>query len=402
MPPRKVTTPTLAAKLAELREKKDLKIGKLTDFDMTVKSITTGNVAIDAITGVGGLPRGRVIECYGPPSSGKTTTSLQAAARLQQVGGKILFLDYEKSLDESYCKALGIDVSGESFIVMQPKTFEEGANVFRELMVTGELDMLIADSVAAMVTEKEFEAETGKANVADRAKMMAQFMRQITDPIQRFQICTVFLNHLQEVIDASPMGQKLKAAGVNRKTTPGGTALKFYAGMRMEYKPIGNIRSEVYDPISNASVAEIRQTKVQVTVVKNKVAPPFRQCEVRVRYGKGFSQAYSVLDVLTAHKAVKKGAGGVYVFPPALSPQQSAEPFQDRGEEKVILALESNPEWLSRLEAQARDLLVQYGAFQADPVEWVDQDTEGVQVQAFIPDEEDHKINPETGEVLDA
>jgi recombination protein RecA len=400
MPPRKVVS-SLAEKVAELKAKRGLKIAPLTEFDMTVKSITTGNVAIDSITGVGGLPRGRVIECYGPPSSGKTTTSLQAAARLQKAGGKILFLDYEKSLDETYCKALGIDISDESFLVMQPNSFEEGANVFRDLMMTGELDMLIADSVAAMVTENELAADTGKANVADRAKMMAQFMRQITGPIQRYQIVAVFLNHLQEIIDISPMGQKLKAAGVTRKTTPGGSALKFYAGMRMEYKPIGNIRNEVLDALTNETVSEIRQTKVQVTVVKNKVAAPFKQCEVRVRWGKGFSQAYSSLDVLVNHKAVKKN-GAMYTFPPMLAPQASSEGWQGRGEESVLLAIESDPDWQARLESQAVKLLAEYGAEQADASEWADQDTEGVQVQAFIPDDEDIPVDEQTGEVINA
>lgn len=397
MPPRKA--PTLASRLAELKEKQGYKIGPLTDFDMTVKAISTGNVSIDAITGVGGLPRGRVIECYGPPSSGKTTTSLQAAAGLQKQGGSILFLDYEKSLDEVYCKSLGIDVSAPSFLVMQPDTFEDGANVFRDLMKTGELDMLIVDSVAAMVTANELEADTGKAKVADRAKMMAQFMRQITGPIQNYQIACVFLNHLQEVIDASPMGQKLRAAGITRKTTPGGNALKFYAGMRMEYKPVGNLRSEVYDPLANEAQSVVNQTKIQVTVVKNKVASPFKQCEVRVRYGKGFSQAYSVLNLLSVHKVVKKGAGGVYSFLPELSPYPE-EGYQIRGEENLLQEIEANSEWLERLEQKAKQVLAEHGASQADASEWANEDTEGIQVQAFVPDD-DMKSDPETGEVLE-
>lgn len=394
MPPR-TKSPSLSAKLAELRAKKAVKVGSLDDFDMTVRAITTGNVAIDSITGVGGLPRGRVIECYGPPSSGKTTTALQAAARLQQAGGKILFLDYEKSLDPKYVRALGIDPSdGESFIYTQPETFEEGANLFRELMTTGELDMLIVDSVAAMVTQRELESETGKAQMADRARLMGQFMRQITGQVQKYQVVAVFLNHVQEVIDASPIGQKLKASGVVRKTTPGGSALKFYASMRIEYKQIGNIRTEVYDALTNDSVSDIRQTKVQVTVVKNKVAPPFKQCEVRVRYGQGFSQAFSVFDVLVNHRAIKKGAGGVYKFPAGLGPDEQ-ESTEIRGEEKILSQIEETAEWQNRLESYAKQLLAEHGAAQADAEEWAHEDTEGTQVFAGVPE----GVDPETGEM---
>jgi recombination protein RecA len=264
-------------------------------------------------------------------------------------------------------------------------------------MQSGELDLLIADSVAAMVTEKEYEAETGKVQMADRAKMMAQFMRQITGPIQKYQVACVFLNHLQEVIDASPMGQRLKAAGVTRKTTPGGVALKFYASMRLEYKAIGTIRNTIYDPLKNEEVDAPQQSKVQVTVVKNKVAQPFRQCEVRVRYGKGFSQAYSLLDILTQHKIIKKGGGGMYKFPEHLSPQKDGSLFEMRGEENLLVQIETNPSWMKVLEKEARGLLDIHGAYQADATEWEDQDTEGVQVQAFIPDEPD--VNPETGEI---
>jgi len=397
VPPRKTGVPTLAARLEEIRSKRSIKIGSLADFDMTVKSISTGNVAIDAITNVGGLPRGRIIECYGPPSSGKTTTALQAAACLQQSGGKILFLDYEKSLDQKYVKALGVDPTDESsFIYMQPDTFEEGANVFRDLMRSGELDMVIVDSVAAMVTEKELEADTGKVSMADRAKMMHQFMRQIVGQVNKHQLVVVFLNHVLEVIDASPMGQKLKAAGVVRKTTPGGQALKFYSSMRIEYKQVGNIRGEVYDPISNEKMPIISQVKVQVTVVKNKVAPPFGQCEVRVRYGRGFSQAYSVLDVLIAHGAVKKKAAGVHVFPVELAPSGD-EPYQLQGEETVLSAIESNPDWLTKLEAYACRLLSEFGTFKADPTEWAHEDTEGVHAQPIVPE----GVNTETGEMIE-
>lgn len=387
---------TLADVLAEDRAKRNLKVGSLADFDMRTRALSTGNISIDAVTGVGGLPRGRVTECYGLPSSGKTTTSLQAAAIHQQRvtegldTGVVAFLDYERSLDEGYCKNLGLDVNdGSTFIYMQPKSFEEGINAFRRWMRTGEVGMLIVDSVAAMVTENELAAETGAAKVADRAKMMAQTMRQITGEVYDYQVAAVFLNHLQEVLDASPMGQKLRAQGITRKTTPGGMALKFYASLRLEYKAVGNIRTPHLDPLTNEKVDDIKSTKVQVTAVKNKVAEPWKQAEVRVRFGKGFSQAYSVKEILTAYGVIPEKSG-TFTLNDITAPQGWDLNKKDtvRGEENFLSLLESNGEWLAQLTGIATDLLREHGAFKANPEDWAGEDVDGTQIVNIIPDDD--------------
>src|SRR4051812_35737308 len=162
MPPKQKKS-SLADVLHEMRTKQKRKIGALAEFDMVPEGLTTGNILLDALTGVGGLPKGRVVELFGPPSSGKTTTALQAAGRLQKLGGTIVYLDFERTLDETYVRALGVDTEAQSFIYDQPRSFEDGANAFRRLLSTGEVGMVIHDSVARMVTEKEQDAETGKA-----------------------------------------------------------------------------------------------------------------------------------------------------------------------------------------------------------------------------------------------
>jgi recombination protein RecA len=349
---------TLEDALKKIATDRDLRIASLGEFDLDVKAISTGNIAIDHITGVGGLPKGRIIELYGPPSSGKTTTALQAAAHAQKEGTTVLYLDYEHALDPAYCVALGIDVHDDSFLLAQPNTFEQGMNAMRELVSTGGVGLVIVDSVAAMVIEKELEIETGGSTFADKAKLMAQTMRQITPPIQDNEVVCVFLNHLQDVIDSSPMGQKLSAQGIKRTTTPGGKALKFHASVRLEYKQIGNLRTAEVDELTNEKSDLPTQTKVQVTVTKNKVAPPFKQCVVRVRFGKGFSQAYSVLDILLAYGVIKKRTGGIYEFDEDTKPEwMDLDKPTIRGEEQVLRKLESDSEWLENLTAFATRLL---------------------------------------------
>jgi recombination protein RecA len=381
---------TIASKLAELRKKDaTLRIGSLADFDTEVKVMTTGNVALDNAIGVGGFPRGRVIELFGPSQSGKTTSALQTAAAHQarvKAGtdeGAILYLDYENSLDRAYCANLGLDTyDPDTFVYFQPESLEQGCNVFRELMSTGLLAIGIFDSVAAMVSEKELEAETGAITVGDRAKALHQFMRQVKGPLRRSGAMIIFLNHVMDVIETSVMGRRLAAQGVKRKTTPGGTSLVFYSDLRIEFSQVGTHKSTVFNPVTNESEDIVTATTVQAKVVKNKVSKPQRIARMRVRYGKGFSQPYSVFSVLLAHKVIKKS--GSWITVPAnllLEP----EPWKFQGEEPILLRLENDPELLERSADMARRLVA----------EWTpDKDTDDFEV--------DPSIDPETGEVKDA
>ena len=368
MPVKKAST--LASTLADLR-KAEYRVGSLSEFDMTVRGLSTGNLTIDALTGCGGLPAGRVVELFGPESSGKTTTALQAAANLQREPGchHTGFWDHEAALDERYVRALGVDpdavceeCGSPKFLYEQPTSFERGSNLFRKLMPW--LDLLITDSVAAMVSEHELATDTGAVEVGTRGKLMYQYMRQVINPISRTGTCMVFLNHLQDVIDTSPMGRKLAGQGIKRTTTPGGRGLKFYASLRMSFQQTGNVKAEVFDPITNSTVSQPRQTKTRVTVVKNKVGDPFGTAEVRVRFGRGFSNEWSALDVLVRHGVIKKDTGGVYRFvdrevePPLdLADGEKAGSRWIRGEDNVVARLEGSAVWRGQAFAKARELI---------------------------------------------
>ena len=392
-----VKTLTMAQTLAELRAKDKLEIGPLAGFHMTPEGLSTGNISLDFITHVGGYPQGGITEQFGPPSSGKTTAALQSLGKLQariisgDRPGYVAFFDYEKSLDETYCKALGLDTKHDSFIYLQPTSFEHGANIYRRLLKTGELHMAVFDSVASMVTENELNADTGAAKVADRAKMMHQFLRQVNDPVSRTGSVLLFLNHTMKVVDTSPMGQRMAAQGIVRETQPGGTALSFYSALRISFKQMGNIKSSVTDGLTGEKEDQARQTKVRATVVKNKVGDPFSTAVLRVRWGKGFSQAFSVLDILVSYKVVKKGTGGYYTIPAEFCP--GPQELKIQGEDAVIKAIESNPGWLAALEQVAQSLLDQHGAQKVDGTKYDDVGNE-------VDPDDIGSVDEETGEVL--
>ncbi len=373
--------------LSELRNKDKLEIGAFSGFDMEAVGQSTGNLTLDALTGVGGFPEGRITELVGPPSSGKTTSALQGAAALQQRGGVVVYFDFERSLDPVYCEALGLDVHAETFLYMKPDYFEQGANAFRKLVRTGGVGMGIFDSVATMVTKHELEAETGKVQVADRAKMMHQFLRQLNPELSRTGCSAIFLNHLLDVVDATPMGQKLAAQGIKRKTSPGGKALPFYASLRVEFKQIGNIRTTEMDTLSNEEVDQVRQTKVQATVIKNKVADPFKTAELRVRYGLGFSQAYSVLQVLLAYGIIKKN--GAHYAIKDVAYRQDPEVPSYHGEDKILSAMEDNPGWLDRLLVSAKEILENASESVLEEVDGSKYDADGNEKGFEVVDDED-------------
>jgi recombination protein RecA len=306
----KAKTPSLESVLSDLRGE-DLRIGRLAEVVKPVEFISTGNVAIDHILG-GGLPKGRVVELYGREQSGKSTLALQVAAEAQRQGLTVLYLDFEAAIDDAYCRALGIDPDADTFVFFQPDTLEEGVNVMRKLLKSGLVHVTIVDSVAMMVSQKEVDAETGAtASLADKAKVMHQVMRQITPDVKRHGVVSIWVNHLREKIDTSPVGRRLAGQLV---TTPGGGALHYQASVRVEFRIKQRNKQEIADPIGGDKRRMATSNEVTVKVVKNKVAPPGREAEVRLIYGRGFSQAYSVLNVLVAAGVIKKGTGGVYTF----------------------------------------------------------------------------------------
>lgn len=390
---------SLAALLSELR-KEDKAIGTLSDFVMVPYGLSTGNITLDTLTGVGGYPAGRVIEQFGKQSSGKTTAALQAIGRYQAQGGTAAFFDFERTLDEGYCKALGVDT--DALIYMQPKSFEHGANKFRTLLATGELGIGVFDSVAAMVTENELAAETGAAKVADRAKMMHQFLRQIVGELHRTKCCAIFINQVMDKVDASPMGQKMAARGIKIQTTPGGMALPYYASLRIEFKQIGTVRTAEDNILSAVKEDLITQTKIQATVVKNKVGNPFGTAELRVRWGRGFSAPYSIYAILKAHGVIKQNVAK-YTFPETLcfsEEQKKAFPIPNSqrgvdyimGEENVLKAIESTPEWMHELEIAAKDLIFEIGH---DVIDGSEYDENGV------PKDEAQIVQEMTGFTVD-
>jgi recombination protein RecA len=342
--------------LAKVRKSRGLAIGSLDEVLEEVEGISTGNLALDWITGCWGLPKGRIVELYGLQSSGKTTTALQAAATAQQAGLNVVFLDYEHSLDPTYCAALGLDPYDPSFVVSQPTTFEEGINAIRDLVPSGEVGMVIVDSVAAMVTEKEMELDTGsESDFGRKQKMMAQSMRQLGPDLRKNGTSAVFLNHVRDVIDTSAIGRRLAGAGIERKTTPGGTALKYHSSMRLHFKSIGKVTAEGTDALTTETSKTKVAEKVTVVVEKNKVGPPFRKAELRLRYGKGFSSAWTVLQILVAHGGIKKKSGGMYDF--------GEYGGVYRGEETAIAEVEKE---YADLEVAARQVL------EASAAEWAD------------------------------
>lgn len=391
----------LQAALSELRNKDDLEIGAFAGFDMKPEGMSTGNLTLDALTGIGGVPKGRITEFVGLPSSGKTTAALQTAAAKQQAGGVVAYFDFERTLDPVYCASLGLDVYAETFLYAKPDYFEKGANAFRKLVRTGEVDLGVFDSVATMVTKHELEAETGAVQVADRAKMMHQFLRQLNPELSRYNVGAVFINHIMELVDATPMGRQLAARGIKRKTSPGGRALPFYASLRVEFNQIGNLRTSEFDPLSNEDQDITTQTKVEATIIKNKVAPTLmRKGELRVRFGRGFSQPYSVLTLLTDHKVVKK-TGAWFTFAPEIRLNNDDDYAKIQGEDTVLSLMEDNPEWMDTLAEVAYKIVDKLGADTFTEVESTDltQSEEADDAAADEALEFLGKVNTETGEI---
>lgn len=301
-----------------------------------VEVIPTGSLTLDMALGVGGLPRGRVIEIYGPESSGKTTVALHVVAEAQKMGGEAAFIDAEHALDPVYAKKLGVDI--DNLIVAQPDTGEQALDIAEALVRSGALDVIVIDSVAALVPKAEIEGEMGDSHVGLLARLMSQALRKLTAIISRSGTVVIFINQLRE---------KVGVMYGNPETTPGGRALKFFSSVRLDVR-----RGE---PIKNGT--ELVGNKTKVKVVKNKVAPPFKTAEFDIMYGEGISKEGNILDFAVENDIIKK-SGAWFSY--------NGEKI-GQGRDNVRKYMVENKEFTEDIDRQVRELLKNGGKYEAIP-----------------------------------
>ena len=293
---------------------------------LNVEAISTGSISLDIATGIGGIPKGRITEIYGPESSGKTTLTLHIIAEAQKAGGKAAFIDAEHALDPDYAANLGVDI--DELIVSQPDTGEQALEICEMLVRSGALDVVVIDSVAALVPKSEIEGSMGDSHVGLQARLMSQALRKLTGVINKSHTAVVFINQLRE---------KVGVVYGNPEVTTGGRALKFYSTMRIDVRRVETIKSG----------DQMLGNRTKAKIVKNKVAPPFKQAEFDIMYGEGISKAGDILDCATDAGLIEK-AGSWYSYDGNRIGQ---------GRENVKVFLLSNPDVMDRLEGQLLDSL---------------------------------------------
>ncbi|MGB7605164.1 MAG: recombinase RecA [Lutisporaceae bacterium] len=290
---------------------------------LNVESISTGSIDLDLALGIGGVPRGRIVEIYGPESSGKTTVALHIIAEAQRIGGEAAFIDVEHALDPVYAKNLGVDIN--NLIVSQPDTGEQALEICETLVRSGAIDVIVIDSVAALVPKAEIDGDMGDSHIGLQARLMSQALRKLTGAINKSKCCTIFINQLRE---------KVGVMFGNPETTPGGRALKFYSSVRLEVRKVENIKQG----------NDVVGTRTKVKVVKNKVAPPFKQAEFDIMYGTGISREGSVLDAAANNDIIIK-SGAWYSYGDARIGQ---------GRENAKQYLKENPALTREIEDKIR------------------------------------------------
>ncbi len=329
---------------------------------MQVEVVSTGNIAVDAALGVGGLPRGRIIEIYGPESSGKTTLALHCVAQVQKEGGTAAYIDAEHALDPLYAQQLGVDIS--ELFVSQPDSGEQALDITEALVRSGAIDIVVIDSVAALVPRAEIEGDMGDSHVGLQARLMSQALRKLTGVIARTNAIAIFINQLREKVGQMGYGSP--------ETTTGGKALKFYASVRIDVRKLETLKGSDGMPIGS---------RTKIKIVKNKVAPPFRQVEVDMMYGEGISSVGSILDMALERDLVKK-SGAWFSYNDMRIGQ---------GRENVKKYLKDNPEVCAEIEGKLRGEMAEALAANAMPVGVTsddDEDDEGGEVERIMDETE--------------
>jgi recombination protein RecA len=300
-----------------------MKLGEAS-ANMNIETVPTGSIALDIALGVGGLPRGRIVEIYGPESSGKTTVALHAVAEVQKRGGQAAFIDAEHALDPVYARNLGVNI--DELLISQPDTGEQALEIAEALVRSGAVDVIVVDSVAALVPKNELEGEMGDSHVGLQARLMSQALRKLAGAISKSKTIAIFINQLRE---------KVGVMFGNPETTTGGRALKFYASVRLEVR-----RGEALK-VGNEVVGH----RTKIKVVKNKVAPPFKQADVDIMFGEGISREGSLIDIATELDIIQK-SGAWYSY---------NEERLGQGRENAKQFLKEHPELTEEIERKVRE-----------------------------------------------
>ncbi|MFH0765014.1 MAG: recombinase RecA [Calditrichota bacterium] len=303
-------------------------IMRLGDEGVLVKVgiIPTGSLALDSALGVGGMPRGRVSEIFGPEASGKTTLALHVIANAQKLGGMAAFIDAEHALDMRYAQVLGVDI--KNLLISQPDTGEQALDIAETLVRSGGVDVVVIDSVAALVPKAEIEGDMGDQQVGLQARLMSRALRKLTGTVSKSKTCFIFINQIR---------LKIGQMWGNPETTPGGLALKFHATVRIDIRRVGSLKDG----------SEVTGSRTRVRVVKNKLAPPFREVEFDIIYGKGISTIGEIVD-LGAEREILKRSGTWYSF---------GEERLGQGREKVMNYLTENPDLRNEIESKVREVM---------------------------------------------
>ena len=320
---------------------------------MTVSVVPTGSLNLDMALGVGGLPRGRIVEISGPESSGKTTLALHAIAEVQKAGGEAAFIDAEHALDPEYAKKLGVNI--DSLLVSQPDPGEQALEITEALVRSGAIDIVVIDSVAALVPQQEIEGDMGAAHVGLQARLMSQALRKLSGTVSKTKCIVIFLNQMRD---------KVGVMYGNPETTPGGKALKFYASVRLDIRKVENLKNG----------SDIYGSHVRCKVVKNKVAPPFRTAEFDILYGQGISKASEILEMAVKQELIEK-SGAWFSY----NGQRIGQ-----GKDNARKFLEDNPELSAEIEA-----LVREKAASEHDTDFEEGDDEPLDIRLMSMDDED-------------